>query len=132
MSISAVGIALSGMNAATRRLEVSASNVANARTTGTVPDAEGRSTAYQPLALRQEAVPGGGVTTTVVRSGRPPGLGYDPSSPDADARGLVGTPDVDLAGEVATQLSARLEYQASLKVLKVADDMLKSTLDTLA
>jgi flagellar basal-body rod protein FlgC len=132
MSFAAIATALSGMNAAARRLEVSASNTVNARTTGTVPDANGRTTAYQPQDVHQQAVPGGGVTSTVVS--RPNGIvrAYDPDSPDADPNGMVGAPNVDLAGEAVTQLTAKLDYQAALKVMKVADDMLKSTLDTLA
>jgi flagellar basal-body rod protein FlgC len=58
-SISA--IAVSGMNAATRRLEVSASNVANLLTTGALPAtngtvAAGAPQAYQPLRLEPVAI----------------------------------------------------------------------------
>ena len=45
MSLAAISIALSGANAAVRRLENSAANVANVSTTGTVPDGTGASTA---------------------------------------------------------------------------------------
>eukprot|EP01035_Chromulina_nebulosa_P051578 gene51578-70242_t len=43
-------IALSGMNAATRRLEVSASNIANVASTGALPDASGAVAAGAPRA----------------------------------------------------------------------------------
>ncbi|MEJ1157139.1 flagellar basal body rod protein FlgC [Prosthecomicrobium sp. N25] len=132
MSLSAIATAVSGMNAAARRLEVSASNVANARTTGTVPDANGATTAYRPQDVRQQAVAGGGVTTTVTTRPNGVGLAYDPTSPDADARGMVGAPEVDYAGEAITQLTAKLDYEAALKVVKVADEMMKSTLDLTA
>src|ERR1700692_1518530 len=57
-SISA--IAVSGMNAAARRLEVSASNVANVMTTGALPAANGTVAAgapqaYQALVLNETA-----------------------------------------------------------------------------
>jgi flagellar basal-body rod protein FlgC len=43
-------IALSGMNAAARRLEVSASNIANAASTGALPNADGTVPAGAPTA----------------------------------------------------------------------------------
>lgn len=132
MSLGAIATSLSGMNAAVRRLEVSATNVANLRTTGTVPDGNGSSTAYVPLAVHQQALAGGGVGTTVAPARQGFRLDYDPTSPDADERGLVAAPDIDLAGEVATQLTAKLDYRAALKVMHVADEMLKSTLDRTA
>ena len=129
--LSALATAVSGMNAAAKRLEVSASNVANARTTGTVPDATGASTAYQPLAVKQSAVAGGGVATTVVPARPGFTLEYDPNSPDADANGFVGAPAVDFASEAVEQLTAKLSYEASLEVAKTASDMMKSAVDML-
>ncbi|MBT9292854.1 flagellar basal body rod protein FlgC [Prosthecodimorpha staleyi] len=129
MSLAAISIALSGANAAVRRLENSAANVANVSTTGTVPDGTGASTAYQPMVVSQQSVPGGGVTTTLVPQRPGFALRYDPTSPDADPRGMVGAPDIDLATEAVTQLTARLDYRAALKVMQVADEMLQSTLD---
>ena len=63
-------IALSGMTAAARRLDVSASNVANAESTGALPAANGTlppgaPQAYAPLRLIQTESAGGGTQTTV-------------------------------------------------------------------
>lgn len=63
-------IALSGMTAATRRLAVSASNVANIASTGTLPDASGAVAAgapraYAPLVVVETASAGGGTATSV-------------------------------------------------------------------
>src|ERR1700759_3791669 len=63
-------IALSGMNAATRRLDVAASNIANSRSSGALPAADGTVTtgaaqAYVPLQVVQSDVAGGGTQTTV-------------------------------------------------------------------
>ena len=50
-------IALSGLNAATRRLDVSAANVANADSIGALPDpvtgAPGNSAPFQPLTVNR-------------------------------------------------------------------------------
>jgi flagellar basal-body rod protein FlgC len=128
---SAVSISVSGLNAATARLEASAANVAHVGTTGRVPAADGGSDAFRPVDVRQSEAPGGGVATTLVA--RPNGyrLQADPTAPDADARGLVAAPDVDLAAEAVTQLMSKLSYAAALKTLKVASDMQKATIDVL-
>jgi flagellar basal-body rod protein FlgC len=54
------------------------------------------------------------------------------SSTFADASGLVAAPSVDLASEAATQISAKLAYQASAKAMKVEKEMAESTIDALA
>ena len=56
-----LGIALSGASAATRRIDATASNLANQRTTGRLPDAKGSASAdsrapYTPLTTSQSDV----------------------------------------------------------------------------
>jgi flagellar hook protein FlgE len=57
---STASIAVSGLQAAQTRLQVSAHNVANSQTEG-----------YQPLQVAQSTQPGGGVGTQVARSSQP-------------------------------------------------------------
>lgn len=129
--VSAMSIARSGLDAATRRLEVSASNIANLRTTGPVPGADGTTTAYRALEVRQTATPGGGVDARVVP--RSPGWTIEPGigDPNADENGLVAAPNVDLVTETTDLLMARIGYAAAAKVMKVADEMQKSAIDVL-
>ena len=126
---SAMSIARSGLDAATRRLEVSASNIANVGTTGPVPGADGTTTAYRAATVRQTDTPGGGVRTEVVL--RNPGwsIGPGPGDPNADERGLVAAPIVDLVTETSDLLMARIGYAAAAEVMKVADDMQKTATD---
>ena len=91
-SISA--IALSGLNAASQRLQVSASNVANSQTTGALPNADGTvpagaPTAYAPLELVQTASAGGGTQTSVTTARPATTATFDPQSPFANQDGLV-------------------------------------------
>jgi flagellar basal-body rod protein FlgC len=127
--LSAMSIARSGLDAATRRLEVSASNIANVRTTGPVPGADGTTTAYRAATVRQTDLPGGGVQTEVVPRDPAWTVAPGPGDPNADARGLVAAPNVDLVGETADLLMARIGYAAAAKVMKVADDMQKTATD---
>ncbi|NLH79700.1 MAG: flagellar biosynthesis protein FlgC [Phyllobacteriaceae bacterium] len=130
--MSALAISLSGMNAAARRLETSASNVANVDTVGALPTASRQSTVYRAEAVVQTDVSGGGVATSVVRTSPDWTPRFQPSSTFADTSGLVAAPSVDLASEAATQISAKLAYQASAKATKVEEEMAKSTIDAFA
>ena len=127
-------IALSGMNAAARRLEVSASNVANVSSTGALPNADGTvpagaPTAYAPLELVQTESAGGGTQTSVTTAKPSTVAVSDPQAPFANESGLVTAPNVDLAQEMISQLVAKYSFAANARVMKADDDMAKSLLD---
>lgn len=120
-------IALSGMNAATRRLQASARNIANAQTSGALPGVAGPAV-YAPVEVQVSAQAGGGVATNLAPSARAARLAYDPQARFADARGYVAAPDVDMVGEIVELAMASYAFAANLKVLRTADDMARSTL----
>ena len=127
-------IALSGMNAATRRLEVSASNVANVASTGALPNADGTvpsgaPTAYAPLEVVQTANVDGGTQTTVTTVTPSTTAASDPQAPFANQDGLVAAPNVDLAQELINQMMASYSFAANAKVLTADDGMTKTLLD---
>jgi flagellar basal-body rod protein FlgC len=130
-------IALSGMNAAARRLEVSASNVANAMSTGALPNADGTvpvgaPRAYAPIELVQTASAGGGTRTIVTTATPSTTAVYDPQAPFANQDGLVAAPDVDLSQEMIGQLIASYSFAANATVMKADDRMTKSLLNITA
>jgi flagellar basal-body rod protein FlgC len=132
---SAMSIAASGMAAATRRLEVSARNVANARSDGPLPGADAAADspeAFTPLRVDQVEVAGGGTAAQVsaVDPGQVPA--HDPDAPYADQNGMVAAPNVDLEGEVVEQLVARYSFALNAKVMRTSADMTKSLLDITA
>jgi flagellar basal-body rod protein FlgC len=131
-SISA--IALSGLNAAASRLQVSASNVANSQTTGALPNVDGTvpagaPQAYSPLALVQTASAGGGVQTFVTTVSPPTTTVYDPQASFANQDGLIAAPNVDLAQEFVGQLLASYSFAANAAVLRADDQNNKALLD---
>ncbi len=136
--IPALSTALSGMQAATARLAASASNVANVRSTGPLPAAEpgvapadGRR-AYVPVDVIQRGDPSGGVATAYAPR-RPAHVPeYAPGSPDADGRGLVAAPNVDLAAEAVSRIEALLAFKANAAVARATDRMMESALDLTA
>ena len=130
-------IALSGMNAAARRLEVSASNVANVMSTGALPNADGSlpagaPQAYAPLELAQTASAGGGTQTTVTTAKPSTITVYDPQASFANQDGLVAAPNVDLSQELVGQMIASYSFAANAKVMKADDNMTKSLLNIMA
>ena len=117
-------IALSGARAAMRRLEVSAANVANVRTSAPVSaDGQPGPALYRPQRVEQASEAQGGVSTTTAP--------IEPAFtlfPSADA-GLEALPNVNLVHESIEQSLAVRSYQANLRVLKTADETQKALLD---
>jgi flagellar basal-body rod protein FlgC len=130
-------IALTGMNAATRRVEVSASNIANAMDTGALPGADGTvpagaPRAYAPLEVQQTSGPGGGTRTTVTTATPSTVAVSDPQAPFANQNGLVAAPNVDLAGQILGQMLASYSFAADATVIKADDRMTRALLDITA
>jgi flagellar basal-body rod protein FlgC len=129
-----LSIAASGLRASMVRLTGSASNVANARTTGT-PEAGAtapRNPVYRPVDTVQRETAGGG--TAADYRPRVPAFvpEYDPTSPNADANGMVAAPNVELVSEAVSQIEASLSFQANLAVFRAAARMQDSLLDLTA
>lgn len=127
--INAIGIALSGLNAASSRLNASASNIANVSTAGSLTDKS--NAPYTPLTTQSKAVDvPGGVQTQYSAKAQPFTPAYDPDSPFADENGYIGVPNVDLAEEAVNMKLAALSYKANLSVIETASDMFQELLDS--
>jgi flagellar basal-body rod protein FlgC len=130
--MSILSIATSGLQAASLRLQVSASNIANMSDTGPLPDAPNAGAfppAYAPQRVDQVDVAGGGTAASVGTVSPSYVSQYDPSAPYADQNGLVAAPNVDLTNEVVQQITARIEFAANARVIKVESEMMKTLLD---
>jgi flagellar basal-body rod protein FlgC len=137
MSMSAISIGVSGMQAAAAQLQASASNIANMATTGAVPVASGSTggTVYQPVSVNQYVAPGGdsnGVAYSISRNADGYFQTYDPTSPDANGDGMIAVPNVDIATQMVNSMRASADYAASAKIVQVADDMEKTAIDMIA
>jgi flagellar basal-body rod protein FlgC len=130
--MSILSIAASGLAAASRRLEVSASNVANASDTGPLPDATNAANlppVYAAQRVNQVDVAGGGTIANVSTVSPSYVTQYDPTAPFADKNGLVAAPNVDLANEAVQQITARIDFAANAKVIEAYSAMMKTLLD---
>ena len=125
---SIIGSAISGMAAATKRVEVSAQNLVNANSVGT-PDAKGENESYkavEPVQTTDET----GAPTVKVREKDPATVYvYNPDHALANDEGIVESPNVDVAGELINQNLALHSYRANVKMFEVWNELQKVTLD---
>ena len=133
-------IAVSGLKAQSRRLAVSADNVANLSSLGVHPDPElakpegfaPQRTVFNSQFLAQAQAQGGGgggVTASTAPISPASFLSYQPDHPDADPDGMVPLPNVSLEQEVVEQIQALRLFQANVKTIQVQDRMLGALLD---
>ena len=137
-----LGIALSGAAAATKRIDATASNLANQRTTGRLPDADGAAGAdsrapYTPLTTSQSDLrtangQGAGIQAALKPLSQPFVQEYDPSSSDANAEGMVGAPNVDTDQQIGQQILGSRAYSANLSMARTSSDMMKDLLNMTA
>jgi flagellar basal-body rod protein FlgC len=119
----------SGMSAQSKRLNVTASNLANADSV-TGPDGQ----PYRAKQVVFSAVPVDGVANSGVKVDRvvedqsPPKLIYNPKSPVADANGYVAMPNVNPVEEMVNMISASRSYQDNVEVMNTAKTLLQKTL----
>lgn len=122
-------IAGSAMAAQSQRLNVSASNLANA---DSVTGPDGQPYVAKQVVFQTDAAPGsptGGVKVAqVIDDPSPARLVYEPGNPMADAKGYVKMPNVDVVGETVNTMSASRSYQANVEVLNTVKQMMLKTL----
>lgn len=126
-----MSIAEIGFLTASKRVHAAGANIANA--TGRMPSSSSAPPGlapYTPVTVQQSPDASGGVTATVTPVPNPYVPLYDPSSPYADAQGIVGAPNVDIAKEMIDLMLARQEFEANAAVLRATNDMLKKLYET--
>lgn len=129
--VGVTGIALSGLNAAEKRIGVSASNVANLSSTArTAEDGSLVNDPYRPQRVEQSSLASGGVRADVVEVSNPTiRVAASPDDPLAAADGTVEIPNVSLEEEVVNQVQATYDFKANLKVLETQKEMDEALLD---
>ncbi len=127
----AMEVSASGLSAQRTRMNVAASNLANAQTTqaaGGGPykrrnvvmaavDAPG--TAGTDM---QNAVKGVEVSQ-ITQDGNPPRLEYDPGHPQANAQGYVAYPNINPVEEMVDMITASRAYEAGITTMTTAVSM---------
>ena len=124
-------IAGSAMSAQSQRLNVVASNLANAdsATSANGQPYRAKQVVFQttPLSSKQPNVAGVKVSR-VIEDPAPPRLTYDPKNPLDDANGYVTMPNVNPVEEMVNMISASRSYQTNADMMNAAKTMLLKTL----
>lgn len=132
-TLSIFQIAGSALTAQSQRMNVTASNLANADSVAG-PDGQpyrARQVVFQmtpaPGAAHTQSV-GGVKVAAVVESMAPPRLQYDPKNPLANEDGYVALPNVDVVAETVNMISASRSYQANVEVINTSKSLMMRTL----
>ncbi len=121
-------IAISGLKAQGKQMEVISSNVANARTS----DA-GKGEPYRRLeaTFKSDGDLGGVELDRIVQDMSDFLRVYDPGNPQADGDGYVAMPNINLPTEMINLNIATRVYQANVAVLRRYQRMVENTLELL-
>jgi flagellar basal-body rod protein FlgC len=126
-------VAGSAVSAQSQRLNVVASNLANADTVAG-PDGQAykaRQVTFQTQLLGAGAndAASAGVTVSTISENQTPGRRvHDPKHPQADAEGYVTYSNVNPVEEMVNMISASRSYQNSVEVMNTARNLLQKTL----
>ena len=125
-------IAGSAMTAQSMRLNVVASNMANA---DSVTGSDGqpyraKQVVFQakPLNAAMPKGAAGVVVAKVVDDPSPMRMVYDPKSPYANEQGYISMPNVNVVEEMTNMISASRSYQANVEMMNTAKSMIQRTL----
>lgn len=114
----AIQSALSGLLAASARVNTHANNIANARTIGGLGAGQPQPYAAQvPVSTTTDS---GGVITQSIDKTPAFTTAYAPNSPFADDSGQIGIPHVNIAEEIVGMKTAALAYKANIKTLETS------------
>lgn len=147
-----IDAAASGLTAEKLRMDVISNNIANVSTTRTP---EGRPfqrgyVVFEPRSAvdqntfssllsgelltgakpRKDKKPGTGVRAVRIEEDNTPGkMVYDPGHPDADARGYVTLPNVNIVTEMVDMITASRAYEANVTAIQAAKGMAQQALN---
>ena len=126
-------VAGSAMSAQAQRLNVTASNLANADTVASSPEAAYRAKEPVFAAIQQgigKAAETAGVRVTgISESQLPIGSRFEPGNPMANEDGYVFTPNVNPVDELVNMISASRAYQNDVEVMNSAKQLMLKTLE---
>ena len=121
--LSGISSTTAALNAERIRMDVIGQNIANAQTTRA---ANGQPYQRQQVVFEtvlQNQDPTAPATVQFARveaDPRPPQFVYNPGHPDADARGMVAMPNINVHEEMADLLVASRAFEANLAVVRNA------------
>jgi len=136
-----LGISASGLRAERLRLDVIASNLANANTTRTIEGGpykrrnvvfvtQGNEADFGATleSLAEEGARQGVAVSDVIEDLTPPRMVFEPGHPDANAEGYVAYPNVNPVAETVDLMAATRAYEANVQAVNATRRMAEAAL----
>jgi flagellar basal-body rod protein FlgC len=123
-------VASSAVSAQSQRLNVVASNLANAESVAG-PDGKpykAREVVFQTQMFGADPASAGVRVAQVVEDNSAPRKVHDPQNPAADSEGYVTLPNVNVVEEMVNMISASRGYQTNVDVMNTAKSLLQKAL----
>jgi len=139
--IDALHISASGLTSQRLRMNVVSSNIANTHTTRTpeggpykrkdvVFSSHPLRNSFQDMMNSQISDKLSEVRVVdIIDDPGPPVLKYDPQHPDADAKGFVRLPNINMLKEMVNMMSATRSYEANVTAVKATKNMAQKALE---
>jgi len=127
----AFDVSASALVAQKERMNTIASNMANINTTRTPEGGpyRRRDVVFSSYMIdEEEGLEGVGVSG-IVTSNKPPKAVYDPGHPDADDKGYVLMPDINLIEEMVNMMMATRVYEANVNAFNITKSMYLKALE---
>lgn len=124
-------VAGSAMSAQSQRLNTVSSNIANADSTTSANGQPYRAkqVVFAAVQMAGTSAPATGVKVQqVVEDASPLKMVYNPQHPEADEKGYVAMPNVNVVEEMVNMISASRSYQTNVETMNAAKTMLLKTL----
>lgn len=135
-AFSALEVAASGLSAERTRMNTIASNLANARTTKTAEGGPYKrlDPVFQATPVNADGIGGPNEPVSMVKVARiqqdqrDPQMVYEPGHPDADGKGYVRYPNVNVVEEMVNMITASRAYEAGVSTVESVKSMARSAL----
>ncbi len=124
-----INAALTGLVAAQTKINGSAANTVNSRSTFAEANGNPVNKPYEPVRVEQKSLADGGVQSVVLPVDPPAIERYDPASNIADENGIVRYPNVSEDEEAITRIVAQTAYESSLEVIQTEQETQDALLD---
>ncbi|MDX8392644.1 MAG: flagellar basal body rod protein FlgC [Mariprofundaceae bacterium] len=139
-----MNISAGGMSAQRSRMDIVAENIANAESTRTAKGGpyRRRQVVFQTVEAKDQFKhifdssfkgqgPNSVKVSSVIEDMRPFREIYDPSHPDANAKGMVSLPNVNTVEEMVDMQSASRSFEANVTTMEAAKRMFQKSLELL-
>jgi len=135
--LDALQISGSGMSSQSARMNVIATNLANAEATRTLEGGPykrkevifGSVPFKEVLEGQNKSLISESKVMGVIEDTRAPQMKYDPGHPDADAQGYVALPNVNVIQEMVNMMLASRSYEANVTAVQTTKDMAMRALE---